>query len=77
MSGPCMCGDPYCASCGSPGLAEIEEACDWATEQFAKGKLSASEIRTCVLSGMSTVTLLREAIKQALADERDATRLGL
>ena len=24
MSGPCLCGDPYCPSCGDPGAAAWE-----------------------------------------------------
>jgi len=31
-SGPCLCGDVYCASCGSPGDADFETACDWIYE---------------------------------------------
>ncbi len=23
--GPCLCGDPYCPSCGDPGAAALEE----------------------------------------------------
>lgn len=23
--GPCLCGDPYCSSCGNPGAAAREE----------------------------------------------------
>ena len=26
--GPCLCGDPYCSSCGDPGLEKIEDAAD-------------------------------------------------
>jgi hypothetical protein len=26
MVGPCLCGDPYCGSCGDPSLAILEEA---------------------------------------------------
>jgi hypothetical protein len=26
MVGPCLCGDPYCGSCGDPSLAVLEEA---------------------------------------------------
>ena len=25
MTGPCLCGDPYCGSCGDPGAAALEE----------------------------------------------------
>ena len=26
VTGPCLCGDPYCPSCGDPSLAAAEEA---------------------------------------------------
>ena len=26
MAGPCLCGDPYCGSCGDPGCADQEAA---------------------------------------------------
>jgi hypothetical protein len=26
MVGPCLCGDPYCPNCGTPGLARAEAA---------------------------------------------------
>jgi hypothetical protein len=26
MVGPCLCGDPYCGSCGDPSLVILEEA---------------------------------------------------
>lgn len=26
--GPCLCGDPYCWSCGDPALAMIDAFCD-------------------------------------------------
>ena len=31
-SGQCLCGDVYCASCGSPGDVDFETACDWIYE---------------------------------------------
>jgi len=26
VKGPCLCGDPYCGSCGDPSLAALEES---------------------------------------------------
>lgn len=36
MSGPCLCGDPYCGRCGNPGLAEYEAAMDAVNEETEK-----------------------------------------
>lgn len=33
MSGPCLCGDPYCPSCGNPGLADWEAAMEAINEE--------------------------------------------
>jgi hypothetical protein len=32
--GPCMCGDPYCGSCGNPGAAAWEDFSIEAQERF-------------------------------------------
>ena len=34
MSGPCLCGDPYCPSCGDPGAAKWEDFTIEAQERF-------------------------------------------
>ena len=33
-SGPCMCGDPYCFSCGNPAAARWEDFICEATNRF-------------------------------------------
>lgn len=34
--GPCLCGDPYCPSCGDPSLAVIESAIEGMLGKTAK-----------------------------------------
>jgi len=36
MSGYCLCGDPYCPSCGNPGAAQWEEFIEKALERFGE-----------------------------------------
>lgn len=34
MSGPCLCGDVYCSSCGDPGAAAFADFVEEAGERF-------------------------------------------
>lgn len=34
MSGPCLCGDVYCPSCGNPGAAAYDDFMTEAHERF-------------------------------------------
>lgn len=36
MVRPCLCGDPYCGSCGNPSLAVLEEAEEQLMEELHK-----------------------------------------
>ena len=36
VKGPCLCGDPYCGSCGDPSLADMEAAVDKLMEVLHK-----------------------------------------
>lgn len=46
MTGPCLCGDPYCHSCGTLGAAEAEAEYDW-VYNFFEGERSVSFQGTC------------------------------
>lgn len=70
MSGPCLCGDPYCPRCGNPSLAKLEAAQDWAAEQFANADLDENEYKLAVAVGLAAVTASRELVANALAGER-------
>jgi hypothetical protein len=61
--GPCMCGDPYCSSCGDPGRAEAEEAETAVIELFAKEKFTPEEYRLASVVAIAAVMAHREAIK--------------
>ena len=58
-NGPCLCGDPYCGSCGNPAAAEIEAAEEWAIEELAKAGLSAEEYRFVITLGISALAPAR------------------
>lgn len=59
MTGPCLCGDPYCGSCGDPSLAQFEAMIDELTEEL--GKLSESECALFVKMGRAAVATAGEA----------------
>lgn len=70
MSGPCMCGDPYCGSCGSPGLAEHEAAEERALERFMEAHLGPGEYELAVTVGLAAVMEARKYAKAAVENER-------
>jgi len=43
MSGPCLCGDPYCGSCGNPEMAKYEDWCDSFMEMIDNEQLDEHE----------------------------------
>lgn len=67
MKGPCMCGDPYCPSCGDPrGHYEEELVYDWLFEVLADivGQVHDQDIPSDVVEafGKSSVSdIFREA----------------
>jgi hypothetical protein len=79
MKGPCLCGDPYCPSCGSPELVKIEAAEEAAIEELSRHNLTADEYALCVRAGLSVVMECRDAvdcaIKQIAANEAEAASM--
>lgn len=63
MIGPCMCGDPYCASCGNSKLADLEAAEEAAMDAFQKAKLTPDEYEMVVKIGLVAVGAAREYAK--------------
>lgn len=61
--GPCLCGDPYCPSCGSPGLAEKEVAHEAFADRLWETDLDGDELNLLFEAGMAVVKAHRAAIK--------------
>lgn len=62
MTGPCLCGDPYCNSC-FPGQAATMKAFDWIEDFFeGEGAVGFTFCQTC-----------RHFRAQAFEDELDAS----
>lgn len=60
-SGPCLCGDPYCAFCGDPQAAAMEEWLDHLCEITAD--FTEQEARIFEAAGMKAVELERELVE--------------
>lgn len=58
MIGPCMCGDPYCPSCGDPGLAKFEAFIEELSEEMSK--LTEDECHVFVAAGRAAVAAVAE-----------------
>lgn len=71
MSGPCLCGDPYCNSCfpGNDG-GSLEAAEDWTIGTLQKAKLSPDEYRVVVSVGLAAVHHTRKAATAAAKETR-------
>lgn len=67
MVGPCLCGDPYCGSCGNPAWAEAQAAEEWTLEALAKAKLTPEEYKIVVSVGLAAVCHARRAAKETAA----------
>jgi hypothetical protein len=70
--GPCLCGDPYCGSCGNPGLAALEDAADEINEEVNKA-LSVG-VRPDVI--LAVVKALREGVERDAADVEEARKVA-
>lgn len=62
--GPCLCGDPYCPSCGNPSLAAWESAMEELDKELEEKKLDEIEFRIFKSVGFAAVDAHREAMKE-------------
>ena len=58
MTGPCMCGDPYCPSCGDPQAAAVEAFIDALYEKVQD--FNEDEAAVFVAAGEAAVKAMRE-----------------
>lgn len=55
MVGPCLCGDPYCASCGDPHAAAYEEAQIALCEEMDERGMTLGEIDIFKTAGFAAI----------------------
>lgn len=58
-NGPCLCGDIYCPSCGSPGQASFSDACDTLIDQITAADLNEQEFALFKLAGFMFIKMYR------------------
>lgn len=68
MSGPCLCGDPYCPSCGSPGQAKLEAAYEAATDAMINYKLSPDEVAVFAKIGLEAALAFRTELDRVIQE---------
>jgi hypothetical protein len=68
-SGPCLCGDPYCVSCGDPSRAAFEDFFDQLHDVMVD--YNADECRLFMEMGKSAVELVRQQRWQSPEDATD------
>jgi len=59
MTGPCLCGDPYCPSCGNPAAAEYADAVDELCERLLEKDFTLEELRQFESAGNFSVDASR------------------
>lgn len=69
--GPCLCGDPYCGSCGNPSLAKLEAIKDDFMEKIHNAGLDEFEYRIVLDVGLKAVEMSRKATKNRLAEIKE------
>ncbi len=65
MIGPCLCGDPYCPSCGNPAQAKYEDWCAEFTDKLIDLSLTEGE---CIFIA-ALVPAALEAFRSGVKDE--------
>lgn len=63
--GPCLCGDPYCPSCGDPELGRIEAAEEAMMKALSDQKFTVEEYEFATRVAIQSVEAFREALKGA------------
>lgn len=68
--GPCLCGDPYCPSCGDPSLAVLEEAAERLMEALHKADCSPEFYNFLTESAPFFYTQLEKWVQTKVAEIR-------
>ena len=66
--GPCLCGDPYCPSCGNPEAAKIEAAEAELLGLLAKECQSADDYQAVGRIAVVFLAEQRRAVKNAIQE---------
>lgn len=68
MSGPCLCGDPYCPSCGDPSLAKLEGAIEKLCDKLYEMQIDEYELQIFQDVGFKAIESFREVVKDAISE---------
>lgn len=68
MPGPCLCGDPYCPSCGNPEQENFKDAIDDLCEKMEDEQLSDHELGLFISVGFAAVKEHRRAVGGIMSD---------
>jgi len=76
-NGPCLCGDPYCPSCGNPASAALEDAIGEAADRLVDGlyneNLDPDEYDLVLEVGLAAVRSARKITQARIKEALDAT----
>lgn len=66
ITGPCLCGDPYCGSCGDPYQEAIDDALDDLEQEILNNRLTVEEIELLKIIGLQAVELSRKIVDKVV-----------
>jgi len=69
MTGPCLCGDPYCPSCGDPAAAALEEKIEQIMEQASELIQHPGEADVFFAAGKAAVEAARQYADEAVREQ--------
>ena len=69
IAGPCLCGDPYCPSCGNPSRAEVDKAIETACDILADCE-TGDEVRFIIMTGKAALQHAKPLIDKIRVDAR-------
>lgn len=75
MVGPCLCGDPYCPSCGNPAQAAYEEALEAFFDELRDMGLDEFEFAIFKEVGLAAVEAFRKVEKRVSAKQSQGDAL--
>lgn len=74
VTGPCMCGDPYCWSCGNPGLLDYELLADDVAELLDEHTGTwDDELIDKLIELISNSVLAHHECSSCMKNQQDAT----
>jgi hypothetical protein len=68
MKGPCLCGDPYCGSCGDPSLLAEEGAIDELIDVMRNNGATIDHYKVLIHLVPKLIAVINEVVNDVVQD---------